>query len=157
MKKRTLAHLAGGIWLGVGSGLMMLGMHFLKDVLRAPMSVYDRHIFSFISCFSSTPPTTVVIWILALALAVGYMKGRWVLSRSVSRQIDRLQGLVTPPTLRHVYSKGYYFLMASMIGLGVCMRFLPIALDVRGAIDVAIGTALIQGARHYFRRAQALA
>jgi hypothetical protein len=44
-----------------------------------------------------------------------------------------------------------------MMALGLVFRFLPIPIDLRGLIDVAIGSALINGAMLYFRAARATA
>jgi hypothetical protein len=41
-----------------------------------------------------------------------------------------------------------------MILLGLSMRFMPILIDVRGVIDVAIGFALLNGSMLYFRLAR---
>jgi hypothetical protein len=38
-----------------------------------------------------------------------------------------------------------------MVLLGLVIRFLPIPIDARGLVDVAIGSALINGAMLYFR------
>ncbi len=37
-----------------------------------------------------------------------------------------------------------------MMGIGVVFRFLPISHEIRGCVDIAIGSALIQGAFLYF-------
>ena len=40
-----------------------------------------------------------------------------------------------------------------MVGLGALIKVLNLPLDVRGAIDIVIGSALINGAMIYFRSA----
>jgi hypothetical protein len=41
-----------------------------------------------------------------------------------------------------------------MMMLGMIFRYLPIPIDVRGFIDLAIGSALMNGAMLYFRAAR---
>ena len=38
-----------------------------------------------------------------------------------------------------------------MVFLGISMRFLPLAQDIRGFVDLTIGAALMNGALLYFR------
>jgi hypothetical protein len=45
-------------------------------------------------------------------------------------------------------------LIGAMVGLGVTLRFLPIPVDLRGFIDTAVGSALVNGAMLYFHIAR---
>lgn len=91
--------------------------------------------------------------LLTVGIFLGYLKGKLALARSVSRQVNRILKRSAPLPITAVYSPGYYFLIAGMMGLGMSMRFLPIAQDLRGLIDLAVGAALIHGAKLYFRSA----
>lgn len=150
MTTRSALRLSGLIWLLVGIFLMSLGCKFLAASLHTPS--IDK--FSFLQ--HSLSAQTTLLWVLVCALAVGHLKGRFVFKRTVQRQIARIESLPKPIRLLHLYGAGYYILILAMMGLGILMRFLPIALDVRGAVDLTVGSALIQGSLHYFR-AQPLA
>jgi hypothetical protein len=54
--------------------------------------------------------------------------------------------------MTQAYDQKYWILLCLMMMLGMMFRFLPIAVDIRGGIDVAIGSALINGAMLYFRQ-----
>ena len=89
--------------------------------------------------------------VLSLALFIGFVKGQLVFRKSAKRQISRILSFTPPIPLIHIYSPVYYLLIGSMIVLGMMLKVLPIAPDTRGAIDIAIGSALISGTSVYFR------
>lgn len=90
--------------------------------------------------------------LICVSLLVGFIKGRMVLSKTVSRITDRLYSLGEPIPFKNAYDRKYYIILATMMGLGFLFRILPIAFDIRGAIDVTIGSALINGSMLYFRK-----
>lgn len=145
---RALIFLAGLAWLGIGIFLLSLGISFILN-----MTSVTRHHFSFVTLLSKyiANPQNVASLLLGAALFIGYLKGRYLLSKSAYKQILRIRALPNPASLKYLYSKGYYLLILSMISLGMLLRFLPIAIDVRGFVDVAIGSALINSAMIYFR------
>lgn len=145
MKQRTVIFIGGFIWLLVGIFLLTLGLNFILK------GTVDPSKFSILSLFRFTTPQNAPFFVITLFLWIGFLKGKYVLGKSVIRQVKRVKALAEPISLKDLYSKGYYLLMASMILLGLSMRYIPISVDTRGAIDVAIGAALIQGAALYFR------
>jgi len=151
MKKHSLIRIAGLVWLVVGTGLISMGFRFFSVVLHDPSLVHIKKGFSFLRLMTSYPYQTVVMWLMISAFLIGYLKGRTVLKKSALRQIQRIEAITTQAKIYHLYSPGFFILVLFMIGLGISMRFLPITLEVRAFIDVAIGTALLQGALHYFR------
>ena len=92
-----------------------------------------------------------------LALLVGFAKGRFVFAKTVWRVVSRIQALSLPIRFSQVYTKSYWILIGAMMMLGLTFRFLPIPLDARGFVDVAIGSALINGAMLYFRASRSFA
>lgn len=152
-KHTTLIFLAGIIWLIIGMFLLSLGIHFILQALRNPAFSLIEGKFSLILFFNKfvSDRTQATILILTLGLLIGYFKGKMVLVKSVQRQIKRIETLPKPASIRLLYSKGYYILVTLMICLGISLKFLPITIDTRGAIDVTIGSALINGAMLYFR------
>ncbi len=153
LNHKKLVLLAGCVWLAIGVFLLSLGIQFILATVRDPsLSLVPNH-FSLSHYFSrfTTDKSQAASLMIIFCLVVGYFKGKMALAKSVTRQIKRIESLPNPAHLKYLYSKGYYLLIALMISLGVIMRFLPITLDTRGAIDTIIGSALINGAMLYFR------
>lgn len=152
---RTLIALAGLTWFAIGFFLLYMGIHLILSTVQNPFLLLDHGRFSIIATFSSRTQDLqqTAIVIVSCCLFLGYLKGRFVLSKSVKRQVTRISLLPNPTSLNKIYSPGYYLLIASMMGLGMVLRFLPIGIDTRGAIDLTIGAALINGALLYFRYA----
>jgi len=150
---KTLIFIAGFVWLAIGIGLLSLGIHFVLETVRNPALAQIIGCFSFTSFLSRFVPDRMqaIMLGIVLALMLGYIKGRLVLAKTVARQIKRIASLPNPASLKYLYSKSYYLLIASMIFLGMMMRYFPITLDTRGAIDIAIGSALINGATLFYR------
>jgi len=151
---RTLIFLSGLIWLMIGIFLLSLGSNFIIQACNAAtIGIFSKA--SLIPLLKNTIKdiSQVAVVELSFALFLGYLKGRAVFSKTVHRQVERIRSLPSPIPLAKIYTRGYYFLIAGMIGLGMSMRFLPIGSDIRGIVDVAVGMALISGALQYFRQA----
>lgn len=121
LSHRTLIFLAGTLWLLIGVSLLGVGLT-LSDALP----------------------------LLAAAIAIGYMKGRLVLSKAAQKQVLRISSLDNPASITKLYSKGFYFLILGMMGLGMSLRFLPVPSAVRAFVDVTVGIALVIGAIQYY-------
>jgi len=119
--------LSGVLWLLIGTWLLYKGLRLLS--LSA-----DRSEAS---------------WWMAAGLLVGFVKGRFVLSRTVKRIAGRIDALSEPIRFTQIYPKSYWLILGSMSLLGFVLRFFPV--DWRAFIDVAVGSALINGAMLYFR------
>ncbi|MFZ0565867.1 MAG: hypothetical protein WAM28_06760 [Chlamydiales bacterium] len=152
-KHRTLVILAGMVWLLVGIFLLTLGIRLILYTISHPPLIFYPRRFSLLTSLSGyfSSQYNGIVVVLSCCLFIGYLKGRFVLSKSVQRQVDRIFSLPNPAHLKYLYSKGYYILMGSMVCLGFLIRFFPIAPDTRGAVDVIIGSALINGSILYFR------
>lgn len=152
---RTLIRFAGLSWLAIGIFLLSLGIHFILETLRYPSFAHIPGRFSLLTFTTQFVPDTqnALIILLTFALLIGYIKGRYVLNKTVDRQVKRIAQFPNPMHIKYLYTRGYYILIASMIGLGVILRFLPISIDTRGVIDAIIGAALMNGAMLYFRAA----
>ena len=144
----TLIFLSGLIWLIVGVFLLTFGLSLVIGAINNPFEMRFSFVKTLSTLFGDTKTGCLVC--LTSALTIGHLKGRFVLSRSAKRQIDRILSFVPPVPLSRLYSPGYYLLLASMMGMGMIMRWLPAAQDVRGLIDMAIGCALISGSFTYF-------
>ena len=152
MKKPSIIFLSGLLWLVIGFFLFSKGVNLIIGALSA---IEEDH-FSFIQSFSPfLGPMFSALVLVALGLSIGYVKGRYVLMKTVKRVVKRILSLSDPVKLIKVYSWSYIFLILGMVGLGLSFKYMPISADVRGTIDLAIGAALMNGSLLYFRFAVA--
>ena len=93
---------------------------------------------------------------ITFSLLMGLIKGRFVLSKTVRRVVVRIASLEPPIRFKDAYAPWYWAVIAFMIALGMSLKYLPIPIDIRGVIDVAVGSALINGAFLYFKAARAI-
>lgn len=128
LSHKTLIVISGALWLAIGSWLLPLGLSFIME---------------------GSLPESAKILLIALALFIGYFKGKKVLGKSAKKGIERIYTLPNPAPLTQIYKPSYYFLLLAMVGIGFLAKFLP--LDFRGFIDTAIGAALINGSMVYFK------
>lgn len=146
----VLIFLSGVVWFGVGCFLLPLGINFIVGALLIENATQAHPILDFLAPYVGGLEQAALVWII-FALLVGYLKGRTVFAKSVKRSVDRILTLPNPASLSKMYTPSYYLLLGSMILLGVLMRFTSV--DIRGGVDVAVGSALINGAMLYFRQA----
>jgi len=140
---------SGGVWFAAGMWLLTLGVNLIVQKTH----LYGEDLGPLLSFFSKVTgrrESGVFLYVL-LALLIGFFKGRFVLSKTANRVVSRIFSLKEPISLFDVYSKGYVALLSSMILIGVSFKWLGLPLEVRGFVDVAIGSALINGAAFYFR------
>ncbi len=154
IRQKTALIFSGFSWLAIGSLLIYRGIRYLVDIF-----------FSFAT--GSKPTSWLVAWIpghedfyhsVLIGLAVGgvlfgWVKGRYIFSKTVDRVASRIASLADPFPLKKMYALGYLTLMVVMSSLGMCFRFFPLALDLKGFLDMTIGTALLIGSAFYFKRA----
>jgi hypothetical protein len=138
-----LIMISGALWLCVGLFLLPFGINLLLSGDVRPLTT------SLIPVFGGMEEATVAL--IAFALFVGYMKGRFVLGKSSKRIVDRIRSFPNPTSLSNLFSPAYLVLIGSMILLGISIKFFGLPNDVRGIIDVAVGAAMINGALITFR------
>lgn len=131
MKQRSWIIFSGAVWILIGFMLMYKGLQFLSLAQTEHKTLY-----------------------MAIGLMIGFLKGRFVLVKTVRRVVMRIASLPSPIRYKDVYAPSYYFLILGMMGLGMLLKFLPIGMEIRGMIDVAVGSALMNGAMFYFRVAR---
>ena len=136
---KTLFRIAGAVWLLAGAALLRLGVKYLMQALDIPSPAY----------FTLSPEEILVL--LAAALAIGAIKGRLVLRKAAFRCCERIAQFDNPTSLGNIYGRSSYLIICLMAGLGTIMNITRVPVDIRGAIDVAVGSALIQGSLYYFR------
>jgi len=144
--------LSGLVWLAVGCWLLPLGLNFVVSTLLDKNVNMSRPVLDGLAPYFRGVESAAMIWI-AICLMIGCLKGRFIFAKTVNRGVQRISKLPNPAPLSQIYPLSYYILLGSMVFLGFLVRYAP--LDVRGGVDVIIGTALINGAMLYFRQAWA--
>jgi hypothetical protein len=150
-RHRTLIVLSGFIWLGMGIFLLNLGLNLIVNVAQSAMEADSHHLMTFAASVAGGLNEGAII-LIAVGLVLGYFKGRYALGKSVQRGVNHIRSLPQPSPLKSLYSWKYYLLIALMIGLGMLLRFLQVPEEIRGAVLVIVGSALINGAILYFRQ-----
>lgn len=145
---------SGFVWFAIGLYLLTLGMHFI--VGTAVSGAYDPT--SLLALFSPIAGGREqgALLLIVIGLLLGFIKGRLVLAKTVQKVVDRIRSLPMPIKLSQVYGLSYVALIGVMVLLGMSLKWLQVPLVLRGIIDVAIGSALMNGASAYFRTAFAL-
>lgn len=152
LSHNVLIILSGLVWFAIGTMLLTIGVNLIVKALEQPTAYHP--LFSFAYPYFDDLQSVGII-VLVVGLLIGFFKGRFVLGRSAQRVVNRIRTFPNPTPIYNLYSRGYYLLLAVMIGLGLSIKYLGLPDDVRGFIDVAIGAALINGAAIYFRIASA--
>ncbi len=131
LSSQTLKLLAFLIWVLGGTVLTYLGV---VRVLQADASLF-----------------MILGWGF-LALLIGAGKGKFVLSKTSARNIERLNGFTEPHKPIHVYSLRSWIIIGVMIGIATVLNMFPgVDLLVRGLVNLAIGFALITSSLAYLK------
>jgi|SRR6185437_12381375 len=134
---------SGAVWLGIGVLLLKKGLDLIVLAVQESALAFS----------SSFGPEQVALGLIASGLLLGFLKGRFILRKTVDRITQHICSFPTPVAFKNVYTKSYYLLIGSMMAMGFALKWLPIYPELRGFIDVTIGSALINGSMLYFRRA----
>lgn len=148
---RTLIIIAGLVWFAVGTFLMTLGLRFLVEsasLQHAPLPLLSL----FAKWFGSFDYAAILV--IAMALCIGFFKGRFVLSKSAARLITRIKSFSEPAPLAKIYNLPYLILLFCMAAIGFAIKYFEVPYDIRGMVDVAVGAALINGSMLYFRQTE---
>lgn len=147
----TIAIVASGIlWLIIGIFLLTKGLNLVVLATHAEQFGVRSTLIPYVTTFVSGREQAALL-LITVALIVGLLKGRLVLIKSVKRVVARIHSLPQPLKINQVYSWGYLAIIAGMMGLGMLIRVLKLPADIHGLVDVAIGSALINGSMIYFR------
>lgn len=151
--KAGLIAATGGCWFIVGVGLLTFGLRLIAQ--RIEGGGLPNQLIAKLSLLSGGKEQAGLV-LICFGLIVGFIKGRYILVKTVQRVSERIIKLESPIKISQVYSRGYLILIGGMIALGMGIKILQIPQEIRGTIDIAIGSALINGAMLYFRSAVAV-
>lgn len=141
----NLIFISGAIWMAIGAFLLQLGLSLLVE---PPPGNYP--LLAFFAQFTRGSGEAAMA-IVAIALSLGFLKGKFVLRKSAVKGVQRICSFPNPTALSSIYSGKYYILLFAMMLLGMSIKYSGMSPDIRGAIDVIVGSALISGAVCYFR------
>ncbi len=132
MDSQQMKGLAFALWFVGGMVLAVRGMLFMSDPHNAPTQV-------------------LLALIVFASLLVGWSKGKFILSKTSQKNINRIDAFTEPKRPIQVYSVRSWIVIAVMVGISVSLNFLPISSLIRGAINLAIGTGLLISSLAYVR------
>jgi hypothetical protein len=152
---RTLIFISGCIWLLTGCFLLPVGLKLIYDSVQKinlMTASESLPVLNFLNNWFERLELAAIL-LVALCVLLGFFKGRFVLSKSVNRLVRRIRSFPNPTHLLNLYSPSYYLLLASMILIGFSIKYFQLSRDIRGVVDVVIGSALICSSLFYFRAA----
>lgn len=139
--------LSGVTWMGIGMFLMIKGF----TLILVPMTTQSQPVLlPYLHLWIGNMQQASLLWI-CLALLIGFIKGRVILRKTAERLMKRILALPNPSSLVSIYPRSYLILLALMMSLGMLLKWVPIPCDIKGLVDVAIGSALVNGSAFYFR------
>jgi hypothetical protein len=138
--------ISGSLWMGIGMMLLFKGFSLL---LHPVIGGGFSPVLSFLIPFTGKSEAPLVL--VSIALIIGFLKGRFVLSKTACKVIKRITAQENPLPLRSLYSRAYLLTLLAMSLMGMSLSVLSIPYDIRGFVDVAVGSALINGSAFYFR------
>lgn len=157
LSHHSLITISGTIWLVIGAFLLPLGIHFLADAAVNPYLLRDNSypLLSFVSQYTGGVEGAAIL-LIAISLLVGSFKAKKVFTKVVNKGVSRITSFPNPTHLTNIYGFKYLLLIGFMVSLGMCLRYFGVPKDIRGVIDVAVGSALINGGLGYFKAMFAL-
>ncbi len=137
---------SGALWMGVGVLLLVKGFSLLLHPAVGKVSLLMPYMGSF-----AEQKEQASLILISIGLVIGFFKGRFVLAKSAARVIARIVSLPNPCSVFSMYTRSYVILIGSMMLMGMSLRWVSIPYDIKGIVDVAIGSALTNGSAFYFR------
>ncbi|MEM0950510.1 MAG: hypothetical protein AAGI66_00015 [Cyanobacteria bacterium P01_H01_bin.74] len=128
--KKELMLLACGIWMVGGLIMTLRGIDFIAG-------------------YTLAENMTLVLISIALALIIGGAKGKFVLSKTCKRNIDRLNALTEKKRPLSVYSIRSWVMISIMVMIAVLLNVIGVPPLLRGSINLGIGASLIVSAFIY--------
>ncbi|MBX2860510.1 MAG: hypothetical protein KTR14_04705 [Vampirovibrio sp.] len=132
LASKNLMKVAFLLWFAGGLSLLTLGVTRLLDV-AAPGEM------------GLLPMAAMIVG----AVIIGYGKGKFVLSKTSSKNIERLQEFSEPQKLSNVYSTRSWVIIAIMFALSASLTLFGVDTFWRGGVNLAIGLALLISSLRY--------
>lgn len=98
-----------------------------------------------------------LFFIALVATFLGFLKGRFVISKTVSQNVERIKALAKDPFFFEFYAPKTWVILFAMVLLARTISSLDIPLELRIILDIAVGTALFYGSMLFFFHARKIA
>jgi len=134
MMNRQLKVMAFFIWLVGGLVLLVRGAIFL-----------------WAASIAAKASIALLAFTVVLAAFIGLAKGRFVLSKTSARNIERLDSLTEAKRPMHVYSVRSWIIIGIMVLISVALTVFSVDNLIRGGINLAIGLGLIVSSLAYLK------
>ncbi|MCH9631284.1 MAG: hypothetical protein S4CHLAM37_13060 [Chlamydiia bacterium] len=141
--------ISGFVWLLVGLFLLYKGL-FYTVVSKLTYATGSFPLINLMTKVTKDPEVAILILVF-LALILGLVKGRIALAKSAKRTVKRLLIIPAPLSLKDLFPISYVALVLGMMLLGMSLKIFKMPFDIRGFIDIAVGSGLINGAVVYFK------
>lgn len=151
MKQTHVLVLYGMLWMVVGFFLLTLGLKFLTVSALMQEGAYMHRLASL---FSLTP-SQIAMFATVASIGGGFCKARFMLYKAAKRNIARIVQEKGNVPLKKIFPLSFLVLVAVMMSLGFLMKIFQLPLDIRGVVDVTVGSGLILGGMTYFIFAKA--
>jgi hypothetical protein len=132
MGVQSLKKLAFTLWLVGGIVLFSRGTNFLLES----------------AAIQNIP---LLAGLVAVALAIGFGKGKFVLAKTSLKNIERLNQFNEPQKPIAVYSLRSWIMIALMVSISVALNIFQVENIVRGPINLGIGFSLIISSLAYLK------
>jgi hypothetical protein len=131
------------------SALQMKGLAFLLWFTGGMVLAFRGTMFLF---SDTNPPSQVIVAVVVLvALAIGYGKGKFVLSKTSRKNIERIDAFTEPKRPIQVYSLRSWIIIALMVLISVSLNLFHVSGLIRGAVNLGIGMGLIVSSLAYVK------
>ena len=131
LSPRRLAWLAFALWLLGGVVLCSLGTSRLLQAEKEGVA-----------------PGLIALGAV-ISLAIGIAKGRFLLSKTASRNIERLGGITENLRPIRVYGARSWIVISLMAAISLALNLGGVPPFWRGAVNLAIGAALVTSSLNY--------
>jgi hypothetical protein len=131
LSPRRLAWLAFALWLLGGVMLCSLGTSRLLQAEKEGVA-----------------PGLIALGAV-ISLAIGMAKGRFLLSKTASRNIERLGGITENLRPIRVYGARSWIVISLMAAISLALNLRGVPPFWRGAVNLAIGAALVTSSLNY--------
>ena len=131
---RQMKIMAFFIWLIGGLVLLARGAFFL-----------------WAASIATKASVAVLAFTVVLAVFIGLAKGRFVLSKTSVRNIERIDSMTEAKRPMHVYSVRSWIVIGLMVMISVALTVFSVGNLVRGGINLAIGLGLIVSSLAYLK------
>jgi len=106
---------------------------------------------NFITTAPEHPGALMLGALAAGALAIGFGKGKFVLSKTSRKNLERIDQFDEPKKPIQVYSAKSWIMIGLMVGISVALNIFNTPLLWRGGVNLAIGFALIISSLAYLK------